>query len=79
MERTENLTSPRHHGLKTYFCAQQRPFYHRLPEHFQFETPCVSTHTAIERVLGKMGEFEGEGTPFCRDKMGFLPPQENQF
>ena len=29
------------------------------------------------RVLGKMGEFEGEETPFCRKQKGFLPPQKN--
>ncbi len=28
------------------------------------------------RVLGRMGEFEGEGTPFCRKQKGFLPPQD---
>ena len=27
------------------------------------------------RVLGRMGEFEGEGPPFCREQKGFLPPQ----
>ncbi len=36
----------------------------------------LSVHYA--RVLGKMGEFEGEETPFCRKQKGFLPPQENR-
>ena len=28
------------------------------------------------RVVGKMGEFEGEETPFCRKQKGGLPPQD---
>ena len=35
---------------------------------------CLSVYYA--RVLGKMGEFEGEETPFCRKQKGFLPPQK---
>ena len=43
------------------------------------ETPAFfKGKTLYARVLGRMGEFEGEGTPFCRKQKGFLPPQENR-
>ena len=35
----------------------------------------IFTRPTPRAGLGEDGEFEGEGTPFCREQKGVLPPQ----